>query len=212
MSAAMLQTQRSCLAGKAVQTTSSKTVAVRACRPVVARASVEGANTRRAVLGGLLAGVVAISTPAAQAIDILDATKVREAGFDLIYQARDLDLPQSVRDGITQFRDNLVGTKSRIEEASKRINGDLGGYIEKKYWTSAREELRGQVGNLRQDINTSAATLDKASKKKALELGKKFYAKVDDLDFAIRKKSPEKASAAYAEAKSALKEALAALG
>ncbi len=42
----------------------------------------------------------------------------------------------------------------------------------------AREELRGQVGNLRQDINTSAATLDKAGKKKALELGKKFYAKV----------------------------------
>lgn len=44
--------------------------------------------------------------------------------------------------------------------------------------TLAREELRGQVGNLRQDINTSAATLDKAGKKKALELGKKFYAKV----------------------------------
>ncbi len=35
---------------------------------------------------------------------------------------------------------------------------------------------------------------------------------VDDLDYAIRKKSPEKATAAYAEAKSALKEALAALG
>lgn len=35
---------------------------------------------------------------------------------------------------------------------------------------------------------------------------------VDDLDFAIRKKSPEKAAAAYAEAKSALDAALAALG
>jgi hypothetical protein len=35
---------------------------------------------------------------------------------------------------------------------------------------------------------------------------------VDDLDFAIRKKSPEKAAAAYAAAKSALEEALAALG
>jgi len=41
---------------------------------------------------------------------------------------------QSVRDGITEFRDNLVGTKSRIEEASNRINGSLGGFIEKKYW------------------------------------------------------------------------------
>ena len=45
------------------------------------------------MLGGLLAGVIAIA-PAAQAVDILDATKVRDAGFDLIYQARDLDLPQ----------------------------------------------------------------------------------------------------------------------
>jgi Oxygen evolving enhancer protein 3 (PsbQ) len=57
---------------------------------VVVSASAEG---RRAVLGGLLAGVIAIA-PAAQAVDILDATKVRDAGFDLIYQARDLDLPQ----------------------------------------------------------------------------------------------------------------------
>lgn len=44
--------------------------------------------------------------------------------------------------------------------------------------TSAREELRGQVGNLRMDIGNSAATLDKASKKKAIDLSKKFYAKV----------------------------------
>jgi hypothetical protein len=44
--------------------------------------------------------------------------------------------------------------------------------------TKAREELRGQVGNLRLDIGNSAATLDKASKKKAVELSKKFYAKV----------------------------------
>ena len=33
-------------------------------------------------------------TAVLQAIDIVDATKVREAGFDLIYEARDLDLPQ----------------------------------------------------------------------------------------------------------------------
>ncbi len=63
-------------------------------RPVVARASAEGANTRRAVLGGLLAGVVAISAPASQAVEVMDFTKVRDAGFDIIYQARDLDLPQ----------------------------------------------------------------------------------------------------------------------
>jgi hypothetical protein len=41
---------------------------------------------------------------------------------------------QSVRDGIDQFRGNIAGTKSRIDEAKKRINGDLGGFIDKKYW------------------------------------------------------------------------------
>lgn len=44
--------------------------------------------------------------------------------------------------------------------------------------TLAREELRGQVGNLRQDISNSSAVLDKAAKKNATELSKKFYAKV----------------------------------
>ena len=34
------------------------------------------------------------------------------------------------------------------------------------------------MGNLRMDIGNSAATLDKASKKKAIDLSKKFYAKV----------------------------------
>lgn len=66
---------------------------LRCSRPVVVSASAEG---RRAVLGGLLAGAIAIA-PAAQAIEIIDATKVRDAGFDLIYQARDLDLPQVSR-------------------------------------------------------------------------------------------------------------------
>ena len=47
------------------------------------------------MLGGLLAGVAAIAAaPAANAVEILDATKLRAAGFDLIYEARDLDLPQ----------------------------------------------------------------------------------------------------------------------
>ena len=46
------------------------------------------------VLGGLLAGVAALTVPRANAVDIRDDTKVREKGFDLIYEARDLDLAQ----------------------------------------------------------------------------------------------------------------------
>jgi photosystem II oxygen-evolving enhancer protein 3 len=60
---------------------------------VVVRASAE--DSRRAVLGGLLAGVAALAaSPAANAIDIRDDRKARANGFDLIYEARDLDLPQ----------------------------------------------------------------------------------------------------------------------
>lgn len=206
----MMQTQRSALAGKAVQT-SSKPVVARACRPVVVRAAAEGANTRRAVLGGLLAGVVAISAPQAQAVDILDATKVRDAGFDIIYEARDLDLPQSVRDGLDQFRQSADATKKRISESQKRLEGPVGDFINKKYWTKAREELRGQVGNLRFDVDSVAASLPKEGKKKAQQLKKVFNAKVDDLDFAIRKKSPEKAAAAYAEVKSSFNDLISAL-
>lgn len=46
------------------------------------------------MLGGLLAGVAALTVPRANAVDIRDDTKVRERGFDLIYEARDLDLAQ----------------------------------------------------------------------------------------------------------------------
>lgn len=65
-------------------------------RSVVVRAQAEGpAQTRRALIGGLMAAAVAVTMPQqAQAVDIIDATKVRQAGFDIIYEARDLDLPQ----------------------------------------------------------------------------------------------------------------------
>ena len=47
-----------------------------------------------------LAGLAVAKT--ANAVDIKDARKVRDQGFDLIYEARELELPQSVRDGLTQ--------------------------------------------------------------------------------------------------------------
>ena len=38
----------------------------------------------------------------AAAIDITDDRSVRSRGFDIIYEARDVDLPQAQRDGFTQ--------------------------------------------------------------------------------------------------------------
>lgn len=60
------------------------------------------------VLAGFVAaGAALLAAPKAQAVtpvDLFDDRKVRDTGFDLIYEARDLDLPQSTRDGLTQVR------------------------------------------------------------------------------------------------------------
>mmetsp|Transcript_14725 Transcript_14725/g.44492 ORF Transcript_14725/g.44492 Transcript_14725/m.44492 type:complete len:214 (+) Transcript_14725:105-746(+) len=213
MAASTLSAQRAFLVAGPAQASTSRQ-ATRACRSVVVRAQAEGpAQTRRALIGGLMAAAVAVTMPQqAQAVDIIDATKVRQAGFDIIYEARDLDLPQAARDGISQFRQSLEDTKKRLDISAKRINGDLSGYVSKKYWTLAREELRLQTGNLRQDVNTIANTFDKTKKKAALGARDAFNKSVDKLDFAFRSKSAEKADAAYAEVKSNLQGLLSALG
>ena len=54
------------------------------------------------VLAGFAAVAGLVVAKTANAVDIKDARKVRENGFDLIYEARELELPQSVRDGLTQ--------------------------------------------------------------------------------------------------------------
>jgi photosystem II oxygen-evolving enhancer protein 3 len=213
MAASTMQTQRISLAGQTLQTarpTSSGRVGRVA---VVAHASPEDVP-RRAVLGGVLAAVLAVSAPSAQAgpVDIIDGTKLRQQGYDIIYEARDLDLPQATRDGLTQFRGSLEDTKERFKEASRRINGDLGDLVQKKYWTKAREELRGQVGNIRFDVNTIGQSFDKEKRKLAYASRDKFNAAVDKLDFAIRQKIPDEAASAYAEAKSALADLTSALG
>ncbi|GLC45583.1 hypothetical protein PLESTB_000873700 [Pleodorina starrii] len=180
---------------------------------VVVRASVE---SRRAVLGGLLASTVVALTSANKAqaaatpVDLFDDRKVRETGFDLIYEARDLDLPQSVRDGLTQARDSLEETKARVKASEARIDGDLEAVIKKNYWTEAREQLRRQVGTLRFDLNTLASAKGvKAEKKKALELSKDFIKKVEDLDFSLREKDEASSLKKLEATKSALDSVLA---
>jgi hypothetical protein len=68
-------------------------------------------------------------------MDIIDDRKARERGFDIIYEARDLELPQNVRDGLEQLRSDPVATKKRIAESVSRIDGDLTTFIGKAYWT-----------------------------------------------------------------------------
>ncbi|WP_289478860.1 photosystem II protein PsbQ, partial [Klebsiella pneumoniae] len=153
---------------------------------------------RRAVLGGMLAGVVALTASSAQALDLIDDRGAKAKGFDIIYEARDLDLPQAQRDGFSQIRADLSAAKKRIAESEKRIDSVVGGYVSKAYWTEGRNELRRQVGTLRFDINAIAETLPKAAKKEVLAAKADFLAAVDELDFAMRKKSGDKAAKALA--------------
>lgn len=75
-----------------------------------------------------------------------------------------------------------------------RINGDVGAYVNKKYWTQASNELRRQVGTLRFDINNLVA--EKGGDSAA---AKAFYKKLENLDFSIRQKDQAAATALLAD-------------
>merc|ERR1711988_1208846 len=130
-------------------------------------------------------------------VDLKDDRKAKAMGLDLIYEARDLDLPQGVRDGLTQARSSVDDTKKRVEESKKRIKTEVLPFIEKAYWTEAKEALRLQVGTLRFDLNTLAETKSKNEKKAALSAKKQFFSDIEKVDFAIREKKMEAAIKAY---------------
>ena len=66
-------------------------------------------------------------------------------------------------------------------------------YVNKAYWTQARNELRRQVGTMRYDIN-NLVELKGSGEADA----KTFYKNVEKLDFAIRQKDSAAAKAALA--------------
>merc|ERR1712193_464485 len=160
------------------------------------------------VVAGLTAGLTAISisqsSNAVTPVDLKDDRKAKSMGFDLIYEARDLDLPQNVRDGLTQARNSVNDTKKRVAESKTRITKEVLPYIEKAYWTEAKEALRLQVGTLRFDLNTLAETKSKSEKKAALAAKKQFFNDIEKVDFAIREKKMEAAPKAYGVAVSSL--------
>lgn len=49
-------------------------------------------------------------------------------------EARDLDLPQNERDGMTQARTSLDDTKARVKASEARIDSKLEPSIQKAYW------------------------------------------------------------------------------
>merc|ERR1712093_621380 len=165
------------------------------------------------IMSGLAAGLVTLTVSfdaaALTPVDLKDDRKAKSSGFELIYEARDLDLPQNVRDGLTQVRSSVDDTKKRVTESKKLISKEVLPYIKKAYWTEAKEALRLQVGTLRFDLNTLADSKPKAEKKAVLAAKKQFISDIEKVDFAIREKKMDAALAAYDVAVSSLDAVLA---
>ena len=75
------------------------------------------------IVSGLLAGITGLSVAKqAQAnIDLIDDRKVRDRGFDLIYEARDVDLPQAQRDGFTQVRSHTTCSSPPLPSTGPQV-------------------------------------------------------------------------------------------
>jgi photosystem II oxygen-evolving enhancer protein 3 len=169
----------------------------------------EAMESRRDLLSGLalaFAAAGAMQDNAAYAlspVDLKDDRKAKSTGFDLIYEARDLDLPQNIREGFTQARSSIEDTKKRAAESGKRIESETIAAVKKAYWTEAKESLRRQVGTLRFDLATLAGN-DKAK----IKANKAFFVSVEKFDFAIREKKQAAALKAYDDVKAGLKTVL----
>merc|ERR1712100_632180 len=171
--------------------------------------STTGHDIQVGMLLALINLSISSSSIALSPVDVKDDRKAKSVGFDLIYEARDLDLPQNIRDGLTQARSSVDDTKRRLAESKKRITQEVLPLIKKAYWTKAKEALRLQVGTLRFDLNTLAGTKSKADKKAAVAAQKQFLSDIEVVDCAIREKKIDAALRAYDVAASSLDAALA---
>merc|ERR1719183_660616 len=99
--------------------------------------STEGALARRELLSAFAFAAAAQEASALTPVDLKDDRKVKSQGFDYIYEARDLDLDQRVRDGMTQARSSVTDTKTRVVEAKQRLSKEMPKLVKQAYWTQA---------------------------------------------------------------------------
>merc|ERR1712224_552355 len=157
---------------------------------------------------GFLTQISTSLSTAVTSVQLKDDRNAKSLGFDLIYEARDLDLPQNVRDGLTQARSSIEDTKSRVIESKKRLTQEVLPYIEKAYWTEAKESLRLQVGTLRFDLNTLASARTASERRAALASQRRFLSDIEKVDFAIREKKMTAAINSYKKSLISLEAAL----
>lgn len=169
-------------------------------------------RAQAASVAAATAVILSTTAPAFAAVNIelMDKRQENQTGLQLIYEARDLDLDQKPRsDGPSRFSFQKLNTKetlTRATESVARINNDVGEYVGKKYWTQAANELRRQVGTLRFDVNNLVENKGADSAD-----AKAFYAKLENLDFALRQKDQDAATALLADVQSTATALLASL-
>merc|ERR1712061_922394 len=132
-------------------------------QPAMARHSTVANAERREMMTCLALGLGAVAGKNAFAVtgvDIKDDRGAVKKGFDIIYEARELDLPQNQRDGLSQFRESGDATKKRLAESGDRLKKDVLVSINKNYWTAASNELRRQMGTMRFDLRNLSEAKD----------------------------------------------------
>jgi len=166
------------------------------------RSSTVANAERREMMAGLALGLGSVAAQSKNAfavtgVDVKDDRGAVKKGFDIIYEARELDLPQNQRDGLSQFRESGDATKKRLAESSDRLKKDVLVSIKKNYWTAASNELRRQMGTMRFDLKTLSEAKEGAAKKAALEAKSTFISEVEKLDLAIVNKNQKLALERY---------------
>jgi len=155
--------------------------------------------TQAATAVGATVAAATLANPA-MALNSIEFKDMRAAkdGVMITYEARDATQTQDVRSGFAEARDPEFA-RTRFAESSARFS-NIGVSVSKKYWTEGREELRRQVGYMRFDINTLAASKSgAASKAKILAAKKDLFETVDKLDFAMRMKDQASATKLFAD-------------
>merc|ERR1711879_440846 len=115
------------------------------------RSSTVANAERREMMAGLALGLGSVAAQSKNAfavtgVDVKDDRGAVKKGFDIIYEARELDLPQNQRDGLSQFKESVGDTKKRLTESSTRIKTSVLEFVNKNYWPAASNELRRQMG------------------------------------------------------------------
>lgn len=114
------------------------------------------------MLGALLTGSALIPATAfagaVSEIEIFNDKSAKKA-LDILDDARDGNLPQDLRAGLTDARQNLGETKKRLLASRDQIKSVGAEALKKDYWWEASAVLRREVGTLRGDISVFADAL-----------------------------------------------------